>query len=77
VFTLWTITVYLVRERKCYWITLIPALFMTTVCATFFFISKQTLHLPEAVAYPLGAASFVVACIWFAVWYRREKRKAQ
>ncbi|MBR3413559.1 MAG: carbon starvation protein A [Bacteroidales bacterium] len=77
VFTLWAITVYLVRERKCYWITLIPALFMTTVCATFFFISKQTLRLPEAVAYPLGAASFVVACIWFAVWYRREKRKAQ
>ena len=29
VFTLWAITVYLVVAKKPYWITLIPALFMT------------------------------------------------
>ena len=75
VFTLWTLTVYLVRQKKPYWITLIPALFMTTVCSTFFFISKQMLHLPESVGYPLGIACFVVACVWFAVWYRRETVK--
>jgi carbon starvation protein CstA len=73
VFTLWAITVYLVRERKFYWMTLIPALFMTTVCSTFLFISKQALHLPETVGYPLGIACLVVACVWFAVWYRKEK----
>jgi carbon starvation protein CstA len=61
VFTLWTITVYLVRQKKNYWITLIPALFMTSVCATFFFISKQMLGLPETIAYPLGAVCFVAA----------------
>ena len=75
VFTLWTLTVYLVRQKKPYWITLIPALFMTTVCSTFFFISKQMLHLPESVGYPLGIACLVVACVWFAVWYRRETVK--
>jgi carbon starvation protein CstA len=63
VFTLWTITVYLVRQKKNYWITLIPALFMTSVCATFFFISKQMLGLPETIAYPLGAVCFVAACV--------------
>ena len=68
VFTLWTITVYLVRQKKNYWITFIPALFMTTVCSTYVFISKQMLHLPEPVAYLLGIACLVTACVWFAVW---------
>ena len=71
VFTLWTITVYLVRQKKAFWLTLIPALFMTTVCITYLFVSKQMLHLPEYVGYPLGFACLVAACVWFAVWYRR------
>ena len=75
VFTLWTITVYLVRQKKNYWITLIPALFMTSVCATFFFISKQMLGLPETIAYSLGAVCFVAACVWFNIWLRREKKR--
>ena len=75
VFTLWTVTVYLVRNKKCFWITLIPALFMTTVCSTYIFISKQMLHLPETVGYTLGIACLVVACVWFAIWYKREIRK--
>ncbi len=75
VFTLWTITVYLVRNRKPFWITLIPALFMTTVCSTFLFISKQAFYLPEFVGYPLGLACLVVACVWFFLWYRKETTK--
>jgi carbon starvation protein CstA len=75
VFTLWTITVYLVRNKKNFWITLIPALFMTTVCSTFFFLSKQMLGLPEIAAYPLGIACLIVACVWFTVWYKSEKSK--
>ena len=74
VFTLWTVTVYLVRNKKPYWIALIPALFMTTVCATFFFASKQTLHLPENVGYPLGIVCLVVAIAWFCIWYRKETK---
>ena len=73
-FALWTITVYLVRNKKCFWITLIPALFMTTVCTTFFFLSKQMLGLPEAVAYPLGIVCLIVAAVWFTVWYRKETK---
>jgi len=75
VFTLWTITVYLVRQKKNFWITLIPALFMTTVCSTYVFISKQMLHLSDPVAYSLGGACLVIACVWFVVWYRRENSK--
>ena len=35
VFTLWTITIFLHKQKKCYWVTLIPAIFMTAVSVTF------------------------------------------
>ena len=72
VFTLWTLTVYLVRQKKCYWITLIPALFMTTVCSTYFFVSKQMLELGTP-GYYLGIACLVVAIVWFGIWMKKEK----
>ena len=73
VFTLWTVTVYLVRNKKCYWVTLIPALFMTTVCSTYAFVSKQMLGMSDT-GYVLGLVCLVIACIWFVLWYRRENK---
>ncbi len=75
VFTLWTLTVYLVREGKPYIIMLIPALLMTTVCTTFLFVSKQAFALPEPIGYSLGGACCIVALVWFVLWYRKEKSK--
>ena len=74
VFTLWTVTVYLVRNNKCYWVTLIPALFMTTVCSTYAFVSKQMFGLGDT-GYYIGLASLAVAVIWFALWYKNEIKK--
>ena len=76
VFTLWTLTVYLVREKKPFWVALIPALFMTTVCSTFVFVSKQAFQLPAEVGYPLGICCLVVACVWFVIWYRKETKQS-
>lgn len=73
VFTLWTLTVYLVRNKKCFWVTLIPALLMTTVCSTYFFVSKQMLGLNDT-GYIFGLVCLVVACIWFVLWYLKEIR---
>lgn len=75
VFALWTITVYLAREKKPYIITLVPALFMTCVCTTFFMVSKTALGLPYAVGYGVGATALVVAAVWFAVWLRKSNCK--
>ncbi|MDE7085084.1 MAG: carbon starvation protein A [Prevotella sp.] len=72
VFTLWTLTVYLVRQHKPYWLTLIPALFMTTVCSTFLFVSKQAFNMGET-GYCLGGVCFIVACVWFTLWLRKAK----
>ena len=74
VFTLWTVTVYLVRNNKCYWVTLIPALFMTTVCSTYAFVSKQMFGLGDT-GYIIGLACLAVAAIWFGLWYNNESKK--
>ena len=75
VFTLWALTVYLVRAHKPFVITLIPALFMTTVCSTFIFVSKQALHLDPALGYSLGFVCFLVALTWFCAWYKKENKR--
>ena len=70
VFTLWAITVYLVNNKKNYWVTLIPALFMTCVCSTYILIAPEGFSLSPAVSYWGGAACVIVAAIWFVAWYR-------
>ncbi len=75
VFSLWMATVYLVQKHKFFWITLIPALFMTTVCSTFLFVSKQAFGLNETLGYTLGIVVLLIAVVWFAVWYRKYTRQ--
>jgi carbon starvation protein CstA len=75
VFSLWIVTVYLVKRRKCFIITLLPALFMTSVCSTFFFVSPQILGLTPTLGYSLGFLVTATAIIWFAVWYSKEKKR--
>ena len=75
VFTLWATTVWLVHEKKNYWVTLIPALFMTAVCSTYILIAPEGLALSESISYPLGAVCVLIAIIWFAVWYKKEKKR--
>ncbi|MCQ2279676.1 MAG: carbon starvation protein A, partial [Bacteroidales bacterium] len=66
--TLWAITIYLKGEHKCFYITLIPALFMTMVTATYIFIApKEGLGLPPAIAYTIGAVitlTFLTLLFW-------------
>ncbi len=77
VFTLWTLTVWLARENKPYWITLIPAIFMTVVCSSFLVVSKNAFGFDITIGYTAGAISFVVACVWFTLWYRKEIRNSK
>lgn len=73
VFTLWALTVYLVRENKPYIITLIPALFMTAVCTTYILMAPEGLALPEVWAYAIAA---VVVLFVFGLFLYWKKRKA-
>ena len=72
VFTLWAITVYLVRQKKNYFVTLIPALFMTTVCITYL-LSQQAFHMEPGPAYIVALASLTIAIVWFCFWYSKKR----
>lgn len=74
VFTLWTLTVYLVQRQKPFIVTLVPALFMTVVCSTFLLISKQALGLQSTVAYTGSIIILVLALVWFFAWYTKYQR---
>lgn len=74
VFTLWAITVYLVWKKKLYWVTLIPALFMTVVCSTYILAAPEGLSLEGSLPYILGGACGLLAVIWFTTWKIRDKK---
>ena len=59
---LWTASMYLYKNGKIYWLTAIPATFMSAVSVTYFFCAPECLHLSVAIAYPVGiiaAAAFL------------------
>lgn len=72
VFTLWAITVYLVREKKNFYIALLPALLMTLVCSTYICIAPEGLSLPHTLSYIIGGTCTIIALIWFISWYRKS-----
>ena len=73
VFTLWAITVYLVREKKPHIITLIPALFMTCVSVTYICIAPEGFSLPHPMSYAIGAVAVTIAFVWFLGWKRKVR----
>jgi carbon starvation protein CstA len=68
--TLWMITVYLASKGKCYWITFLPALFMTTVVNTYILVAPEGFRLNYAVSVCLSA----VVTLLLAVWFLRRTR---
>ena len=68
VFTLWAITVYLVIEKKNYFVTYVPALFMTYVVTTYICIAPEGFRLPESLSYAIGTFFTIIAVAWFNMW---------
>ena len=74
VFTLWAITVYLVRQHKPWFITMLPALFMTVVCSTFLMISPNAFGLSMPIGYGVGGAALIVSLAWFFTWKAKDEK---
>lgn len=72
VFTLWAITVYLVQNKKNFYIALLPALLMTLVCSTYICIAPEGLSLPHTISYIIGGICTMTAFVWFLIWYRKQ-----
>lgn len=73
-FTLWAITVYLVRKKSFFYITLIPAIFMTSICTTYLLVAKETFGLPVSLSYTISAATAAISIVLFILWYNKDKR---
>jgi carbon starvation protein CstA len=67
---LWAITVFLVRENKIYWITLLPAVFMTAVTSTYLLIAPEGFSLSYPVAYTTGIIISISSLIGFFLYVR-------
>ena len=77
VFTLWAITVYLVRGKKgyYYYVTYLPAVFMTAVCTTYICIAPEGFGMRPGLAFSIAIFSASIAVIWFNVWYFKTTKK--
>lgn len=69
---LWTITVYLVNDKKNYFITLIPALFMTYVTTTYLFLAPEGFHLSKLISYSAGGIITLAALAMFIIFVKKR-----
>ena len=62
---LWTVTVYLACEKKCYLLTLLPAMLMTMVICSYIAIAPEGFGLSVHIGYAAGAVCTAIATGWF------------
>ena len=64
--SLWMLSLMLRQRMRPYWITLVPALFMTTVCITYFLYAPECgIHLDVPTATGIGLAGMLVSLVLF------------
>jgi carbon starvation protein CstA len=72
VFTLWAVTVYLARKNKNYFITMLPAMFMTVVSCSYLLVAQS----PEGFGlnYNLGVGIGCTVAVVFMLLFLRYRR---
>lgn len=72
---LWTASMYLYREHKQFWITAVPATFMSAVSATYFLMAPECLGafgIGTAIAYPVG---IVIALCFLGIFLYATRKQ--
>lgn len=59
---LWSASVYLYRKGRLYWVTVLPATFMSAVSCTYILMAQEGFKLSTSIAYPVGIA-FAAVCL--------------
>ena len=73
---LWCIVVYLHKERRNYWVAIVPAVFMTYICSSFVFVSTQFVGMGAVpMAYVWGGVATIVITLLMA-YKKLSSRKA-
>lgn len=73
VLTLWAITVWLAKNGKFFYITLLPALWMTMVCTTYILVAPEGFLLSAMSGNMLGGAVTFTTLVLFVRWKARMK----
>ncbi len=71
VFTLWAITVYLARNRRFFYISLFPAMFMTCVCVTYILYAPEGVGLNYGLSVGFGLIASVSCAIQFMLYAKK------
>ena len=71
---LWAITVYLLKAGKTYWVTLIPAVFMTAVITTYLLFAPEGFSLPRNISYSIGITAALTALVAFFIYRKGWER---
>lgn len=71
---LWTITVYLAVNKKFYWITFIPSVFMTAVVTAYLLVAPEGFKMNVEIGQIIGVCLAGILAIVFMIWnYRKPK----
>ena len=71
---LWTASMFLYKEKKNYWITAVPATFMSAVSMTYFFCAPECLGMigfTTKIAYPAG---LILAACFLGIFLHATKK---
>ncbi len=66
--TLWACTVFLAMNRKCFYVTLLPGMFMTVVCTCYILVAPEGFHLAQWIGVVSGLVVMVVLTALFIRW---------
>ncbi len=70
---LWTITAYLIKHKRNYWISLIPAVFMTGVVVSYLLMAPEGFNLSNYFAYLGGLIATIGAVLWFFLIKKKNR----
>ena len=77
VFTLWAVTVYLFRSKKNFYVTLLPAMFMTAVSVSYIALAREGFSLSRELSYGLGVGFSLALLIVFVVYAKKQVRRGE
>lgn len=72
---LWAATSYLIEQKKNYYITLLPAVFMTGVTSTYILMAPEGFKLSQGISF-IGGIVFSFACLAAFIVYMKNKEKS-
>lgn len=70
---LWMITAYLIQERKPYWVTLVPAVFMTAVATSYILVAPEGFSLPVNISHAVGITVALVLLVVTLIKANKKK----